>query len=314
MNTATQTLDGHIDVALSAYNAEETIEKAIRSLLVQTYMDLDVYVVDDGSTDGTFEVLQRLLPEDKRLHVIRLEKNCGTYSAKNLVLKHFCKGEYFAHQDADDFSWENRLSSQVKYLECHPDVGACGTGIDEFYKTESDAPIIPSAFEAKFNTEDGFFHRKNLYDPLIPQGACFAYNVEESSRVRTAMNGSVLCRVKVLRKLGGFDGRTQMAGDSELLFRLMTQHALGNLQEVLYSRLFHSGSMTRSEEFGFGSEKRNKYAAHVRERLSKLKHLNDAGKYDELISAVTETMHVTDCPYRIYHGGEKVPVGLESEN
>ena len=119
--------DGHITIALSAYNCEVTIEKAVRSIMEQSYSNFDLYIVDDASTDRTAEIIMKILPEDERLHLIHLEKNSGTYSAKNLVIRDYCHGEFYAHQDGDDFSWKNRLKKQVELLSIPvPQATTCG--------------------------------------------------------------------------------------------------------------------------------------------------------------------------------------------
>ncbi len=192
MKNVSGSSDGHITIALAAFNREDTIEEAVRSILNQTYRNLDLYVVDDASTDRTSDIVRSILPEDPRLHLIQLKQNGGTYSAKNLVLKQYCKGEFYAHQDADDISWPERFETQLAYLQSHPNTAACGTGIDEFYVSENDKPGVISRFEAEFNEADGLFHRKNLYDPILPQGLKGFPESYERGCLRICMNGSLL--------------------------------------------------------------------------------------------------------------------------
>lgn len=294
---------GHITIALAVYNGEDTVSEAVKSLLGQSYQNFDLFVVDDASTDGTFTVLQSLLPEDRRLHVVRLDKNAGTYSAKNLVLREFCRGEFFAHQDADDISWEQRLERQVNYLNHHLEVAACGTGIDEFYADQSSGPTTPSDYPPEFEERNGFFHRKNLYDPWIPRGACFDYSIENLAHIKIAMNGSMLFRAAELKGLGGFDGRTWLAGDTELFWRLLVCHPLGNLQEVLYSRRFHSASLTKSKTYGFGSDMRTRYAQKIKAHMMKLQEFYRRGDTVALTEGTTQDMYVAQGAYQVFHGG-----------
>lgn len=293
---------GHITIALAVFNGESTIEKAVRSLLEQSYENFDLYVVDDASTDQTFNILRSILPEDRRLHLIRLENNSGTYSAKNLVLKQFCHGEFFAHQDADDISWKDRLKRQVGFLGSHPRIAACGTAIDEFYSSETEGPTTPSNYSPTFEHEDGYFHRKNYYDPFIPEATSFEYSIDNLAHIKIAMNGSMLFRTKILKQLGGFDGRTRLAGDTELFWRLLVFHPLGNLQEILYSRRFHSQSLTKSKAYGFGSELRSAYAKKIKDHMMKLKVFYSRGQTDEIIRGTTQDMYIADSSYTVYHG------------
>ena len=300
MNDTAQSKPGHITIALAVFNGEDTIEKAVRSVIEQSYENFDLYVVDDASKDTTFEILQSLLPEDRRLHVIRLEKNEGTYSAKNLVLKEFCKGEFFAHQDADDFSWENRIKAQVEFLGKYPEIAVCGTGIDEFYLSEKESPSTQSDYAPFFNKDDGYFYRENRYPPRISKGASFDLITDKPTHIKIAMNGSLVFRSSVLKQLGGFDGRTRLAGDVELLRRILLFHSIGNLQEILYSRLFHSRSLTKSKIYGFGSDLRNAYVKKARARIRKLKPFYDVGDTQQLVRAATEDMFVGASPYEVY--------------
>lgn len=306
LKNESNSFDGHITVALAAYNREDTIEEAVRSVLGQTYRNFDLYVVDDASTDGTFEIVQRLLPNNPRLHLVRLNENGGTYSAKNLVLKRYCKGEFYAHQDADDISWPRRLEAQVEYLRAKSKVAACGTGIDEFFKTKEDQPHVPSEYEPDFNEDDGHFHRKNIYKPIHPQGLSGFPEAYEYGCFRICMNGSVLFRSEAVKRIGGFDGRTPIGADVELLLRLRLFHDLGNLQEILYSRRFHQNSLTKSPEYGHHTPVRLKYFDKIFSRLAPLRPLLEEGQLDRVLTGAKEDMYSIDCDYEVFHGGEKV--------
>jgi glycosyltransferase involved in cell wall biosynthesis len=292
--------DQHVSVSLCVFNGEKTIEKCVRALLAQTHRDLDIYVVDDGSTDRTKEIVESILEEDSRLHLLSLEKNIGTYACKNLVLKNFCMGPYFAHQDADDYSWPERLEKQLAFLDQNPQIAACGVGIDEFYKEISDAPQVPSEYETFYNEEDEHYHRKNLYTACIPKGSCFNYNIQDLSDIKIAMNGSILFRTEILKGLGGFDGRARVAGDTDLLWRLLIRYNFGNIQEVLYSRKYHLESLTKSKDVGFKSDFRLTYISAVYERLMQLKIEFDAGNEEALTEKIKQDMYVPDVNIRIY--------------
>ena len=300
--------DGHITIALAAYNSEDTIEEAVRSILGQNYTNFDLYVVDDASTDGTLDVLHRLLPEDDRLHVIHLEKNGGTYSAKNLVLREFCRGEFFALMDADDLSWPERLESQIDYLRANWNTAACGTGVDEFFKSYYDFPGTPSHHPVTFDPQDDHYHRKNTYKPFFAQGACFGMDTSGMRTLKVCKNGSLLFRSKELKALGGWDGRVAAAADTELLFRLMLFHDLGNLQEPLYSRRFHPSSLTRTPEYGHQSDFRIDYLTEAYKRIQRLKPHFEAEDWKLLRTETTYDCYVADSPYQLYHHGSLKPV------
>ena len=101
-----------VSVIMPAYNAEKTIEKSIRSILLQNYRELEMIVGDDGSTDTTPDIVQRLSREDSRVKLVRLERNQGCYWARNAALR-VSQGKYIAIQDSDDISLKTRIETQL---------------------------------------------------------------------------------------------------------------------------------------------------------------------------------------------------------
>lgn len=93
--------DPRVTVVIPAYNAEESIERAVRSCLAQTDPDLEVVVVDDGSTDGTRAILEGLVTEDARVRLLPAAPNAGVSVARNRCLD-AARGEWITFLDADD--------------------------------------------------------------------------------------------------------------------------------------------------------------------------------------------------------------------
>ena len=89
-----------VSVIIPAYNAEKTVERTVRNVLGQTLRDIEVWVTDDGSADGTGAILDGLAKEDSRVHVIH-QQNLGAYQARLNALKQI-KTPYFGFVDADD--------------------------------------------------------------------------------------------------------------------------------------------------------------------------------------------------------------------
>ncbi len=90
-----------LSIIIGAYNEERNIKRCLRSILDNTLSEIEVIVVDDGSTDETYNICTKIAEEDKRLRVIRKE-NGGVSSARNIGLK-MAKGTYFAFIDGDDY-------------------------------------------------------------------------------------------------------------------------------------------------------------------------------------------------------------------
>ena len=103
-----------ISVIIPAYNIAPYIERCIRSILTQTYTDLEILVVNDGSTDETPEICDRLALEDKRIRVFH-KQNGGVSSARNLALAN-AKGEYISMIDGDDWIEPNLFEHAITEL------------------------------------------------------------------------------------------------------------------------------------------------------------------------------------------------------
>jgi len=115
-----------ISVVMSVYQGERYLEEALDSVLDQTWRDYEYVIVDDGSTDATGMILTRHAARDRRIVLLKNERNLGLTKSLNRALSVAC-GEYVARQDADDVSMPRRLESQIRFMESRPDVGLLGT-------------------------------------------------------------------------------------------------------------------------------------------------------------------------------------------
>ncbi len=113
---------------MPVHNEERFAGRAIDSILRQSERNLELLVVDDGSTDGTPELLRRLTQYDPRLRVIRQE-HTGIVPALNHGLEH-ATGAYIARMDADDVSLPDRLRLQADFLDCNPEAGLVGSRVE----------------------------------------------------------------------------------------------------------------------------------------------------------------------------------------
>lgn len=104
-----------VSVVMTAYQSGERIGPAIRSVLEQTYKDLELIVVDDASSDDTAAVIARWAARDARIRPIRLPCNVGTYAAKNIGLRQ-ATGEFATCHDSDDWSHPLKIERQVEPL------------------------------------------------------------------------------------------------------------------------------------------------------------------------------------------------------
>ena len=103
-----------VSVIIPAYNAEPFIERTLKSVLCQTYENIEVLVVDDGSKDKTFEIVESIARKDSRVTLIQ-QQNAGVAAARNLAIEK-SQGEYIAPIDADDIWYLEKLEKQVKCI------------------------------------------------------------------------------------------------------------------------------------------------------------------------------------------------------
>lgn len=104
-----------ISVILTAHNEEQLLAVAVRSLLTQSWRNIELVLVDDASTDGTWAVAESLARADGRIKLVRLERQLGLWGAKNVGLQH-CTGDLITMHDADDWSHYRKLEVQVAPL------------------------------------------------------------------------------------------------------------------------------------------------------------------------------------------------------
>ncbi len=168
-----------ISVLMCTYQSASTLERACRSILDGSYKDLELIVVDDGSTDFTPAVLEQLA-FDPRLRAVRLEQNMGLTHGLNLALAQ-AKGAYIARMDADDVSHPDRLSKELTYLEAHPELGyvSCAVNLVEDgtiwgERHFPDRPTVDDLMHGNPYVHPGMLFRKEALDKVngyrdIPQ-------------------------------------------------------------------------------------------------------------------------------------------------
>lgn len=116
-----------VSVIIAAYNHENYIQDAIKSVMVQTYKNIELIIIDDGSPDSTFEKMKEIEQDCKKRFnrvVFETKQNEGTCKTYNKLLKK-CKGKYVFIMDSDDVVKSNTIKTQVDFMEQNPDYGLC---------------------------------------------------------------------------------------------------------------------------------------------------------------------------------------------
>lgn len=143
-----------VSVLMSTYNRSEALPHAVESILSQTYKDFEFIIIDDGSTDDTYEQLSYYAQKDPRIVLLRNDENRGLIYSLNRGLD-VARGKYIVRMDDDDKSLPYRLSRQVWAMELHPEITILGGGIlgkDAQTKKPVGIPRIYNPDEIELNT------------------------------------------------------------------------------------------------------------------------------------------------------------------
>jgi len=172
-----------ISVILPLYNAERTVLTALESILQQTWRNLEVVVVDDGSSDGSADVVRSVARRDKRVVIVRHAQNMGGYAARNTGLRH-ARGKFITTHDSDDWSHPQKLELQARALIAQPELAGVLT-----HWVRAD----PQLRFGRWRMEDRLIHRSM---------------------------SSFMFRRSVPERIGGWD-RVKVNADTEYLLRVL---------------------------------------------------------------------------------------------
>lgn len=120
-----------ISVVMPCYNRQEYVVDAIESILNQTYTNFEFIIIDDCSTDNTYEIVKKYAEIDKRIIALQNEENKGIVYTLNRGFG-LARGKYIVRMDDDDISLPQRFQKQVEYMEINPDIIILGSFIEVF--------------------------------------------------------------------------------------------------------------------------------------------------------------------------------------
>ncbi len=154
---------GRVSIIVPVYNAERYLENCLKSVLTQTYSDIELIAVDDASTDSSWSILERLSKQDCRIKIHRLEKNSRTAAARIRAFE-FVTGEFLMFCDNDDRYDPNMVRLMVEMIERKKvDFVQCG-----FYNVLSDGSKDIKGIDAFTNDEEEIsIDKKTVYLPSV---------------------------------------------------------------------------------------------------------------------------------------------------
>ena len=115
-------MDSLVSVIMPVYNGERYLERSINSILRQSYGNLELIIVDDGSADGSYAFCEQVAKQDSRIKLLRNQQNIGLAKTMNRLVGE-AQGEYVAVQEQDDWSEPDRIAKEVSILQANPGIG-----------------------------------------------------------------------------------------------------------------------------------------------------------------------------------------------
>lgn len=166
-----------ISIIIPAYNASLYIEKCIRSLINQTYRNIEVIVINDGSTDDTEQIVYRLSQIDNRIKYIS-QANSGVSCARNKGIKE-AKGDYIAFVDADDYVEKTFISNLLETIELEKcDICACG-----FVDEDENKNILHFSENKHYEVYDYKTYKLDNFLPYVCWQTLFSKSLIEKEKI-----------------------------------------------------------------------------------------------------------------------------------
>ena len=264
-----------VSIIIPTYNRAKLLSRAIKSVLDQTFKDFELFIVDDGSTDNTKEVVREFQKRDSRIKYIWQENSGAPARPKNTGIKN-AKGNYIAFLDDDDEWLSEKLEKQLELFEgLESDLGFVGCNI--LVINESNKKIWREYKIPRYSSQI-------FFEELL-----------EGNFILTS--SSIMIKKEVLDKIGLFDENLKFADDWDLWLRIAKKYRFDFVPEFLIKYYIHEGSITpnlpplkeaREFEFSFTKYKSDYekypfvYSIHLRKLASRYcasSQMNKGRKY-----------------------------------
>lgn len=249
---AGRSLPVDVSVIIPTYNRGPFLAEAINSVLAQTYQNVEVVVVDDGSSDDT---LERLQPYGSKISIVTTNHG-GAAHARNAGMK-VAKGRYVAFLDSDDRYLPHKLALQVQILDQFPDVGLVysefsGFGqetTEEFHLKTYHAPAFRNG-----ETYDHYFNEAMLLKeagidcpPWSYRRIYFGHIFDQYLRVLLVFTNSSMVRRSVLDTVGLQDESFSLYEDYELVLRIAKRYRIAFVDMPTYQLRYHAGQISTTK-------------------------------------------------------------------
>jgi len=214
-----------VSVLMAVYNGEKFVEAAVRSVLAQTFRDFEMIILDDGSSDGSRAILERLARQDARIR-LEFQANRGITPTANRMVG-MARGAMLSQLDHDDEMLPGCLSAQTAHMRAHPECVALGV-----LECRIDGAGQVISRRRKPGTFFAPFSRRQLDARSFPPRAPFI------------ANPASMIRADAMRRVGGYREKFVFANDNDLWFRLAEAGEIHQLNQVLLRYRRHGGNAT----------------------------------------------------------------------
>ena len=211
-----------ISVIIPTYNRGNIISHSIKSVLNQTYKNLEVIIVDDGSVDNTQQEIDKI--KDNRIKYIKLEKNYGAPNARNIGIKN-AVGQLISFQDSDDILYPNKLEKQFHNI------------------INKNSNLDFCKIKVIFNSSYSFFYPNARQEKSIFDGNIFNELISKGNFISTQ---AILAKTNFIKKYY-FDPEMPRLQDYDIILRMIPKVKISYTKDVLMDLIIHEDSITHSK-------------------------------------------------------------------
>jgi glycosyltransferase involved in cell wall biosynthesis len=204
-----------VSVLMTVYNREKYIKRAIESVLASDYSDYELIILDDNSSDDSYNIAIEYEKIDDRVRVYRNQNNLGQFPNRNKIVE-YARGKYIKYLDSDDIIYPHGLRVMVKALDDYPEAGLATCNVEG--QPNQPYPIF-----------------LNVHDTYKKQF------VEKGDGVLDLGPSAMIFRKNVFEEVNGFDEDNFVGNDTKILYDIARQHPVVLLPPALYWWRSHEG-------------------------------------------------------------------------
>jgi len=205
-------------IVMCVYNTEKYLRQAVESVLNQTLSDFEFLILDDASTDNSYEILKKYEKKDNRIKLYRNEQNSGFTKSLNKIISH-AKTEYILKMDSDDISHPQRAGKMYSILEKEPDIALVSHGYE---KIDENGKAIGK--------------QVGIEAPEI---------IREGLLGVSGLGGAFMFRRSAYIEVGGVDERYRYAQDYDFELKLSERWKVYSVPETLYQHRVHENAISQ---------------------------------------------------------------------